>query len=147
MAHRETFIKHIGRLPHCELALELGRHDVLVLPSRFDSFGMVVAEAMACGLPAIVSDNVGAQELVTPFDTGLIVPTGDAAALSAAMRWFADHKERLPAMSAAARRTAERFDWRHYRRNVVKILNSVKSDARRTANFSSIASEVEEASR
>lgn len=111
----------LGWLSHDRLAAELPNHDVLVLPSRFDSFGMVVAEAMACGLPVIVTDHVGAKEMVTPGENGLIVPAGDATALAGAIAWMIDHRDRIPAMRASARAAAERYDWSVYRRRVVEL--------------------------
>jgi glycosyltransferase involved in cell wall biosynthesis len=114
----------IGWMSHERLAAELPRHDVLVLPSRFDSFGMVVAEAMACGLPAIVTRNVGASEMVTPGVNGQIVPAGDTAALSEAMRWFMVRRNDLRQMARAARESAERYDWTNYRRRIVDFIAS-----------------------
>ena len=73
-------------MSHDRLAAEMPRPDVLVVPSFFDSFGMVVAEAMACGLPVVVTQNVGAKEMISPGVNGLIVPAGDAGALADAMR-------------------------------------------------------------
>lgn len=107
------------RASHEELARQLPSFDVLILPSRFDSFGMVVAEAMACGLPVIVSENVGAREMVIPYANGLVVPVADAGALARAIKWFLENRQRLPEMSKAARRKAEEYDWTHYRRRVV----------------------------
>jgi glycosyltransferase involved in cell wall biosynthesis len=117
--------RHIGWLSHAALAAELPKHDVLILPSRHDSFGMVVAEAMACGLPAIVTENVGAKEMVTPELNGTIVPAGDAISLADAMGWFIDHLDRLPEMAAAARASAERYSWNEYRSRVVATLCEV----------------------
>ncbi len=114
-----------GWMSHDRLAMELPQHDVLILPSFFDSFGMVVAEAMACGLPAIVTQNVGAKEMVESGVNGLIVPAGDAAALAAAMGWFIDNRAQLPEMSTAARHTAERYDWQHYRRRIVDFISAL----------------------
>ena len=111
---------------HRQLADELPKHDVLVLPSRFDSFGMAVAEAMACGLPAIVTENVGAKEMVVPNESGLIIPANDASALARAMTWFIDHRDSLPAMSAAARAAAERYDWSAYRSRVVAFFSQLE---------------------
>jgi len=59
---------------HRQLAAELPRHNVLVLPSRFDSFGMVVAEAMACGPAGDRHRNVGAKEVVEDGENGFIIP-------------------------------------------------------------------------
>ena len=57
--------------------------DVLVLPSESESWGLVVNEAMACGLPAIVSNNVGcAPDLIEEGRTGFTFPLGDVGALS-----------------------------------------------------------------
>ena len=72
-------------------------HAVLLLPSRYEPWGVVVAEAMATGMPVICSTNCGAAaELVRPYFNGLEVPTDDAPALAAAMRWMHDHHARLP---------------------------------------------------
>jgi glycosyltransferase involved in cell wall biosynthesis len=65
--------------------------DVLVLPSRFEPWGLVVNEAMACGTPCIVSDVVGAgPDMVEGQDTGLIIPHDDVEALAAALRMACD---------------------------------------------------------
>jgi glycosyltransferase involved in cell wall biosynthesis len=124
-ANETIGIQRIGWMSHARLTSELPRHNVLVLPSYFDSFGMVVAEAMACGLPVIVTENVGAKEMVTPEVTGRVVPAGDAEALASAMRWFIANREMLPEMARAARLAAERYDWSHYRRRIVAFFQSL----------------------
>jgi glycosyltransferase involved in cell wall biosynthesis len=118
-----------GWMSHEQLAQELRTHDVLVLPSRFDSFGMVVAEAMASGLPPIVSDHVGAKEMVTPGTNGLVVPAGDTTALANAMAWVVAHRDRLPAMSAAARAAAEQYSWERYRLHSAAIVKDIAAQA------------------
>jgi glycosyltransferase involved in cell wall biosynthesis len=70
---------------------QLGRYfaaaDVLVLPSHFETWGLVVNEAMLFGLPAIVSSNVGCHaDLVVPGKTGLVFPAGDATGLATCLR-------------------------------------------------------------
>ena len=111
-----------GWVCHDRLAVELQSQDVLVLPSRHDSFGMVVAEAMACGLPAIVSDHVGAKQMVTPEVNGLVVPAGDSIALAAALEWFVANRDRLRGMIPTARQTAQQYSWEAYRRRIVDQL-------------------------
>src|SRR5262249_19340883 len=60
---------------------------MFTLPSRVDGFGMAVPEAMACGVPAIVSDMVGAKEVIEEGHNGFIVPSGNSDALVDRMRW------------------------------------------------------------
>jgi glycosyltransferase involved in cell wall biosynthesis len=76
-AHFAGF-KNQGELPSCYVAA-----DVLVLPSVCETWGLVVNEAMACGLPAIVSDTVGCEtDLIDAFQTGLVFPVGDTTTLA-----------------------------------------------------------------
>ena len=81
-----------GHVPHGALRALLARASCLVLPSIEDGFGQAALEAMACGVPVILSDAVGAAELVRPGRSGLVVPAGDAEALAAALeRLYRDH--------------------------------------------------------
>lgn len=82
-----------GFLNQSEIAQAYACADVLVLPSaQMETWGLVVNEAMACGLPAIVSDRVGCgPDLVTSGHTGTIFPPGDVEALSAAMLVYAEN--------------------------------------------------------
>ncbi len=85
------------------------RADLFVLPSLEDGFGFVVAEAMACGLPVVVTDHCGSAEWVTPGRTGWVVPPGDPTAIAAALREALDRRAELPDMGVAARRDVERL--------------------------------------
>ena len=118
-------VRRLGRMPHSELAIEFHNHDVLVLPSRFDSFGMVVAEAMACGLSAIVSDHVGAKEMIQNGQNGFITPAGDPEALATAMRRYTSRQVDRTEMAGVARSTALQYDWRSYRAKAVQMFSKV----------------------
>ena len=79
------------RLPHPQLAELLRSADVFVLPSLEDGFGLVVSEAMACGLPAVVTTNTGSCDIVTEGVNGSIVPIRDPEAIaSAVLSWWAE---------------------------------------------------------
>lgn len=96
--------------------------DCFVLPSRHDSFGMVVAEAMACGLPPIVSTMVGAKDLIEEGRNGWVVPADDVAALADRLAWCVEHREEVRAMRGGARSAAERHDWVAYRRRFSDLI-------------------------
>lgn len=76
--------------------------DVHVLPSLSDPWGLVVNEAMACGLPSIVSDRVGAREMVVNGYTGLVVTGGDELELRQALDLLSE-PEACAAMGVHAR--------------------------------------------
>ena len=90
---------------------------------------MVVPEALACGVPVIVSDMVGAKQLIEEGRNGFVIPVGDVDALVDRMRWFIMNAELLETMSRAARATAERLSWTGYRQRLVTAVQEVLHDA------------------
>src|SRR5207237_2858418 len=88
--------------------------DVFVFPSFFEGFGLVLLEAMACGLPAIASEATAGPD-VLDGSCGQIIPTGNIEALIESLRWFGKNREKVAGMSAAARSRAEQFTWENYR--------------------------------
>lgn len=78
--------------------------DLMVLPSEYEPFGVVVNEAMLCQCPVIVSDRVGAgPDLVRDNETGFVYPCGDIEALASALRKAFESSDRLELMGKAAR--------------------------------------------
>jgi glycosyltransferase involved in cell wall biosynthesis len=114
-----------GPVGQPELAAELRRADCLVLPSRNDSYGMVVAEGLACGLPVLVSEMVGAKELVTPGHNGWIVPAGDVSALAGQMAWCLGHREAVRAMRERCRASAAAAAWPAYHHRLAELLRAI----------------------
>jgi alpha-maltose-1-phosphate synthase len=88
--------------------------DAFVFPSYSDGFGLVLLEAMACGLPAIASEASIGPEIVTSA-CGFISPTGDLGRLVQHLRWFDRHRDEPPMMGREARIQASRFTWSNYR--------------------------------
>ena len=66
-------ILYTGTIPHDHIAKFYLASDIFAMPSRFDTFGLTVLEAMAASLPVIVSTNVGAKEIVKQRENGIIV--------------------------------------------------------------------------
>jgi UDP-glucose:(heptosyl)LPS alpha-1,3-glucosyltransferase len=85
--------------------------DIFIMLSKFDTFGMVVLEAMAASLPVIVSPNVGAKDLVEEGINGFVLPEHqdvDAAADRITQLSNAEQREK---MGIAAAQTAAMHDW------------------------------------
>ncbi|MGH7133262.1 MAG: glycosyltransferase family 4 protein [Phycisphaerales bacterium] len=92
-----------------ELAREYADGDVFVFPSATDTLGQVVMEAQASGLPALVSNRGGPQELVRDGETGIVLSANDERAWAAAMLDLAqDHPRRQAMGRAAAAHMADR---------------------------------------
>jgi glycosyltransferase involved in cell wall biosynthesis len=97
-------ILYTGRQPTATVVQWMRASDALVLPSLFEPWGLVVNEAMCCGLPIIATDRVGAvDDLVFDGLNGIIVPVGDGAALAAAMDKLAASPDLRRNMATASR--------------------------------------------
>jgi glycosyltransferase involved in cell wall biosynthesis len=81
----------------------LGRWDIFVQPSLAEGFGVAVLEAMAAGLPVVVSSAGGLPELVEDGRTGYVVPPADPTTLAARLRHLVLHADLRDAMGAAGR--------------------------------------------
>lgn len=96
--------------------------DVFVFPSPYDAFGMVLTEAMACGVPVITTPHAGAAELVTHRVHGLIVPDAGAVdALGDAMRMLADDPAARERMGRAAAERMRTQSWDHVAQRTLAV--------------------------
>jgi len=112
-------------LPHKDLLDMMTRMDVLVLPSLSEGFGMVVTEALACGLPVIVTTNVGAGDLIQDGREGFIVPIASADAIADKLAILHKDRDLLRQMSHNAYETAANNSWEGYRANWAKAVRGL----------------------
>ena len=85
--------------------------DIFIMLSKFDTFGMVVLEAMAAGLPVIVSPNVGAKDLVEEAVNGYVLPEHQDVDAAANRIVQLSNMEQREAMGGVAVQTAVMHDW------------------------------------
>jgi glycosyltransferase involved in cell wall biosynthesis len=106
--------RHIASVPKIELARYYSSSSVLVLPSLEEAFGLVVLEAMACGVPVIVSSEVGASEVIADGVEGFVVPDRDVGALRERIRFLYENAAARGRMGDAALRCAKGSTWEAY---------------------------------
>lgn len=92
----------LGHMPQTELKNIMSRSHVLVLPSVQDGFGMVMAQAMACGCPVISSHNTGGEDLFNDGCEGYIVPIRNVDILTDRLQYLADHPDERSVMAQRA---------------------------------------------
>jgi phosphatidylinositol alpha-1,6-mannosyltransferase len=104
-------VHFLDAVPHAELPDVLRAADVFLLTTEPpESFGIVLIEAMACGLPAIATDYPGVAAVVDDGETGLLVDRGDAAAVASALGTLAADPQMRERMGARGREKALR-EW------------------------------------
>ena len=104
----------------------LAAADLMLFPTHFDAFGSAVLEALACGVPAVVSDRAGAAELVTAGETGeVLAPDVDPARWAVAATPYLDPARRS-ALSEASRRSAEGHPWSAHLNRVLEVYQELR---------------------
>jgi len=94
-------ISDLGFVQPAAMLDEFAKHGALVIVSDYDPWPMVVAEAIAAGLPVICTDACGSSvELVRSYFNGRVCGTGDKASIAEAMQWIHAHEPELPTMAA-----------------------------------------------
>jgi len=103
-------VEALGRVEGTRKRDLLRRAAVVVIPSRFESFGIVAAEALACGTPVVGFALPSLKEIVSP-DCGTLVEPFDTEAFASACASILADPDRRETMGTAARTRAARFDW------------------------------------
>ena len=114
----EDSIAFIGRIEQKDLPVYYNAADVMVMPSHYESFGLVSLEALACGIP-VVATPVGVMDtIIKEGQNGQLVANGDAKLLAEAIDKVTSL---LPALSAdAIRQTVQVFGWPNIASAIIK---------------------------
>ncbi len=118
-------LRHVPSVPHAALNQYYNSASVLVLPSLVEGFGMVLLEAMACGIPVITTPNTAGPEILVDGQEGFIVPIRDVEALKEKLEWCYQHPSELAEMGRAARRRAEQLSWNLYRQRLANRVQEI----------------------
>jgi D-inositol-3-phosphate glycosyltransferase len=121
----EQQVRFLGAKDHSELQTYYGASTALLMPSDYESFGMVALEAMASGAPVIASQVGGLAFLVRDGETGYLVPVRDPSALAARMGQLLGAPEQRATLGAAAAHHAQSYAWPQIAERLLNIFSAV----------------------
>jgi glycosyltransferase involved in cell wall biosynthesis len=116
-------VEPLGRVSHADVPALMAAADVFVFPSLFEGSAVVTYEALASGLPSVVTPDAGS--VVRDGQDGFIVPPRDVYALAARMQQLGDDPELRGQMALAARCRALAFDWPRYHRALLDVVTEL----------------------
>ncbi|MFO3796593.1 MAG: glycosyltransferase [Anaerolineales bacterium] len=105
--------------------------EVVIVPSHYESFGMVALEAMACGTPVIASQVGGLAFLVRDGETGYHVPDGDVQALCERMHFLLTHRDVHERIGLQAAAYARAYDWKNIAEQILEVYREVLQEKER----------------
>lgn len=117
--------RHVRVVPHPQMAAMMRAHDVLLLPSLVEGFGLVINEALAQGLPVIATDRTGAVDLYGPEAADWLVPVADSGAIATILERWARDTDALNEAKTIALAVARRHTWAAYRAGLLDAVRSV----------------------
>lgn len=104
----------IPSLPHGEVIKQMREHDVLVFPSLFDGFGLVITEAMSQGTPVITTERTGGADIIKTGINGWLVNAGSIKQLHNAIANLVQNPEKIADAGIEAMKTAQLRPWSVY---------------------------------
>jgi len=129
--HQGCFVHH-DHVPQSTLHEYYSQCSVFVLPSVHDGFGMVLPQAMACGLPLICTTHTAGEDLVSNGVEGFVIPAGDVVALKEKLLYLYKNREIREEMGRAAlKRVAAGLTWDAYGDRICREYSRVLHGAER----------------
>ncbi len=128
--HLEGFVELKGRVTEAELKSAFADADIFLFPNHLQSWGIAVFEALASGIPVIVSKTAGASEVLKDRYSALIIPPKDPHALADAVETLAHDPKLYESLSVNGRRVAEsEVSWKRLGDIMERVLKSVLQKA------------------
>lgn len=109
-------VEYVGRIPHEQIHNYFENNDVFILPSLAEGSSLSVYEALASGMPCIVTKNTGS--VITDGVDGFIIEVKSAESIVVAIRKFIEKPELVHEMSLSARNTINKYTWEKYEKKI-----------------------------
>lgn len=119
-------VEFTGPLDHDDLVRRMHDADVLVIPSRYEPFGIVALEGAATGVPVVATGAGGLADFIRTGETGMSVPPADVAALTTAIRGVLESPAAARRWARAARTEVEALTWRAVATDTAQVYLAAK---------------------
>lgn len=125
-ALNEALAKHkwIPSLPHQQILELMRTQDVLIFPSLFEGFGLVITEAMSQGTPVITTERTAGPDLITHGKDGWIIEAGSSVAIQHMIEHLLANRHQIESVGRAALETAKRRPWSVYGKELSDAINN-----------------------
>jgi len=123
-------VTFVDAVPHDRLPLYYGAADICVVPSYYESFGLVALEAMACGVPVVASGVGGLRETVQDGQTGYLVPWRCPEPFAERLELLLSNEPLRRSLGREARAAVERFRWSEVAARVEEVYHQLVSQYR-----------------
>jgi D-inositol-3-phosphate glycosyltransferase len=123
----DSIVTFLGAQPQHVLPYFYSAAEVCVLPSRYESFGMVALESMACGTPVIASRVGGLSYTIRDGQTGYLIPEGNAVALADRIDRLLQDKSLRSLMGRQGANHAKKYSWENVTHQLISLYNRILS--------------------
>jgi D-inositol-3-phosphate glycosyltransferase len=121
----KDIVRFLGKRDQDTLPYYYSAAETVVVPSHYESFGLVALEAMACGSPVVASETGGLAFLIKDGETGFHVPAGDVQALKSRLETILSDDVLRARLGQQAAAYAKSFDWKHISEQVLELYRSL----------------------
>ena len=121
----ENFVIFLGKQDQQMLPYYYSAAEVVVMPSHYESFGMVALEAMACGTPVVASQVGGLAFLVRDGETGFVVPGNDIQSLANRLMELIKDKELGKKLGKKSTEYAQLYAWETISTKIIEVYNQI----------------------
>lgn len=127
-------VRLTGRMDQADIVREMQQAHVLVLPSVFEGFGLVIAEAMATGMPVIASTHSAGPEIIREGVDGYVLAPDDVEGLADRLEQLRSDRQRSVEMGVQAAQRAQDFSWEAHEQRVCEILSGLSREFKHAEN-------------
>ena len=117
----------IQTLPHDQILYQMKNHDVLLFPTLFDGFGLVITEALSQGIPIITTIHSGGPECIRHGIEGFLVPIRDTYSIIECLDHLDKDRDRLRCMKEACLQRSKYLSFQLYKQQLGRVINSITS--------------------